>query len=238
MARRPLIAANWKMNGIPAGALAHDSPYQSHADVDVWVFPTFLDIHACVEAKLFTGAQCGNWEEKGAHTGDVSMALLAKAGCRAVLCGHSERREAHGETNEIVMEQVIAALEHKLHPILCVGETAKDRKAKKHKHVVEAQLKNLPDEGDIIIAYEPVWAIGTGETATPEQAQEMHEFIRSLLHKDVQAQTRILYGGSVKPENAAALFSQTDIDGALVGGASLTPIAFNAIVSMAKESVA
>lgn len=237
MPRTPLIAANWKMNPIPAGALDHDSPYQSHSAVDVMVFPVFLDIPACVEAKLITGAQCGHWEKSGAHTGDLSMQMLASTKCRSVLCGHSERRNGHGETNESVIEQAIAALEENLHPIICIGETEKERDSGKEKDIVKAQLLGCPFEKEVTIAYEPVWAIGTGKTATPEQAQEMHAFIRSLLPKDAQESVRILYGGSMKPENAEDLLSQLDIDGGLIGGAALDPEQFRAIVDTAAKLV-
>ena len=232
--RTPLIAANWKMHPVPKGALEHDGAYQSHAGADVWVFPTHLDLHATIEAGLITGAQCGHWEHSGAHTGDVSMDMIAARGCRSVLCGHSERRAAHGESNEEVIEQAIAALEANLHPIVCVGETEKERDAGKEQKIVKAQIHGLPLESDgITIAYEPVWAIGTGNTATPEQAQEMHAFIRSLLPEDVRETIRILYGGSMKPENANDLLSQPDIDGGLIGGASLEPEKFAAIVETA-----
>jgi triosephosphate isomerase len=232
-----LIAANWKMHPAPAGAFSAGSPYGGSSAVDVWVFPSFLDIAKAVEAKLFTGAQCGHWEEKGAHTGDIAMPMLAAAGCRSVLCGHSERRAGYGETDEQVIEQVIAALEHGLHPILCVGETAAERKAGKQETVVRRQLKGCPTETGLTIAYEPVWAIGTGKTATPKEAQEMHAFIRSLLPKDIAGDMRILYGGSIKPENAEALFAQPDIDGGLVGGASIDPDAFRQIVHTAASSL-
>jgi len=233
MSRTPLIAANWKMNPVPSGALDHDSPYQTHASVDVMVFPSFIDLKECVDAKLTTGAQYGHWEVSGAHTGDVSMKMIADAGCRSVLCGHSERRQHHGEDNDTVIEQVIAALEVGLHPILCIGETEEERDAGKEKDVVKAQLALLPPETEITIAYEPVWAIGTGKTATPEQAQEMHAYIRSLLPESVRDSMRILYGGSMKPENAAELLAQEDIDGGLVGGASLQPDSFRAIIDAA-----
>ena len=237
MARTPLIAANWKMNPIPEGALEHDSPYQSHASFDVFVFPTFLDLGACMEAKLLTGAQYGHFEKDGAHTGDISIAMLSKLGCRSVLCGHSERRQGHGETNEIVIEQVIAALEENMHPIICVGENEKERDAGKEKEIVAEQLKLLPKEAEVTIAYEPIWAIGTGKTATPEQAQEMHAYIRSLMPEGTRDNIRILYGGSMKPENAEELLCQPDIDGGLIGGASLKPEQFKEIVEIAARLV-
>jgi triosephosphate isomerase (TIM) len=237
MQRKLLIDANWKMNPVPAGALEHDSSYQSHAAVDVMVFPTFLDIPACREAKLITGAQCGHWEKTGAHTGDVSMQMIAETKCRSVLCGHSDRRGDHAETNEEVIEQVIAALEENLHPILCVGETEKERDAGKQEDVVRAQLVGCPFEREVTIAYEPVWAISQGDpnkpAATTEDAQEMHAFIRSLIPEGVRETVRIIYGGSMKPENAEELLKQPDIDGGLVGGAALDPEAFGKIVEIA-----
>ncbi|MDD5026737.1 MAG: triose-phosphate isomerase [Candidatus Peribacteraceae bacterium] len=232
--RKYLIAANWKMNPAPQGALAKDSPYRTLSSVDVWVFPTYLDLQPCIEAGLITGAQLGSSAANGAHTGDVSMTMLTELKCRSVLCGHSERRHGRHETNEEVIAQTIAALEAGLHPIVCVGETAKQREAGEEKEVVKKQLEGLPVESRILIAYEPVWAIGTGKTATPAQAQEMHASIRSLLPKDVRDSTRILYGGSVKPDNAEELLRQKDIDGALVGGASLKPDEFQKIVSAAQ----
>ncbi len=239
MTRTPLIAANWKMNPVPAGALEHDSPYQSHAAVDIWVFPTFLDIRSCIDAKIITGAQSGHWEKSGAHTGDVSMAMLAKLGCRSVLCGHSERRQDYGEANDVIIEQVIAALEENLHPILCIGETEKERSSGREKDIVKAQLSSCPFEKEVTIAYEPVWAISGGDpnkpAATTADAQQMHAFIRSLLPEGIREQTRILYGGSMKPENAEDLLSQPDIDGGLVGGASLDPEKFKQIVEIASK---
>ena len=228
--RHPLIAANWKMHPIPEGALEKDSPYRSRAGVDVVVFATYLDLRLCIEAQLFTGAQAGHAETHGAHTGDISMTMLKDLGCHSVLCGHSERRKDHGETNEQVTAQAIAALEAGLHPIICVGETIKERDAGKAEAVVEQQLAGLPLESDVTIAYEPVWAIGTGRTATPEEAQSMHAFIRSKLPENTRENIRILYGGSVKPINATAMFEQPDVDGALVGGASLKPEEFREIV--------
>jgi triosephosphate isomerase len=231
--RTLLIAANWKMNPAPAGALEHTSPYHPRTDMDVVVFPSFLDIPACCHSEIITGGQCGHPEQEGAHTGDVSMAMLAQAGCRYVLCGHSERRADHNESDTDIGEQVIAALEAGLHPVVCVGETQAERKKGKEQEVVQKQINVLPMESDLTIAYEPVWAIGTGETATPEQAQEMHAFIRSLLPQDRQEKTRILYGGSMKPANAEELLSQPDIDGGLIGGAALDPAQFGQIIEIA-----
>lgn len=165
------------------------------------------------------------------------MPMLAHAGCRSVLCGHSERRHGHGETNAIVIQQVIAALAADLHPILCIGETQQEREAGNAQAVVEAQIAEAPLERELIIAYEPVWAIGSGKSATPDDAQRMHAYIRSLLPAHVREHVRILYGGSVQPANIAALLAQPDIDGALVGGASLDPAQLQSIVDAAASAV-
>lgn len=233
--RKKLIAANWKMNTAPEGAYDASSPFHTNTDVDVVVFPTLLDIRECNDAQIITGAQYGCTEEMGAHTGDVCMTQIAAAGCRYVLCGHSERRKDHCETNEDVAKQVICALENNIHPIVCVGETEKERDEGKEKEIVKAQLDVIPLESDITIAYEPVWAIGTGKTASPEQAEDMHAYIRSLLPEDRRDSTRILYGGSMKPDNAAELLSQPNIDGGLIGGASLKPDSFGQIVEIASK---
>lgn len=233
--RKYLIAGNWKMNNAPEGAFDPSSPYHTHASVDVVVFPTYLDLQSCIDSKILCGPQHGHTEAHGAHTGDVSLSMCKNRGCLYALCGHSDRRAEHKETSEEVAAQVVAALECGLHPIVCVGEKEKERDAGKEKDVVKAQLAVLPLESDVTIAYEPVWAIGTGKTATPEQAQEMHAYIRSLLPEDRREQTRILYGGSMKPENAEELLSQPDIDGGLIGGASLKPDAFAQIVAVASN---
>jgi len=236
-----LLAANWKMNPAPAAAMvnAHGdrslNPYHPHADIDVVVLPTFVDLQRCMDAGLIIGAQYGHPETVGAHTGDVSMAMLKKLGCRYVLCGHSERRANHGETDEDVAAQAIAALENGLHPVICIGETLEEREKGHEKTVVKKQLKHLPLESDVTIAYEPVWAIGTGKTATPKQAQEMHAYIRSLLPDDRRESLRILYGGSMKAENAEELLKQPDIDGGLIGGASLKPEEFGRMIEIAEN---
>lgn len=233
MSRKFLIAGNWKMNATPEGAFDPQSPYHPKSDVDIVVFPTYLDLKDVLHAQIICGPQHGHIEESGAHTGDVSLKMCKDLGCTYTLCGHSERRQSHGETNEDVATQAIAALEYGLHPVVCVGETESERDAGHEQEIVRAQISVLPLESDITIAYEPVWAIGTGKTATPEQAQQMHAFIRSLLPDDRKEQTRILYGGSMKPENAESLLSQPDIDGGLIGGASLKPEQFGAIVEIA-----
>ncbi|TSC80700.1 MAG: triosephosphate isomerase (TIM) [Candidatus Peregrinibacteria bacterium Gr01-1014_25] len=240
--KKPLVAANWKMNPPPAGWDAADSPYRPHAAIEVVVFPSPVDIPACVRAKMVTGGQYGHPQPHGAHTGDVSMAMLKEAGCSFVLCGHSERRRDHGESDAFVAEQVVAALEAGLTPVLCVGETAEQREAGKEKDVLKKQLRAIPeglfssltaDRCPPILAYEPVWAIGTGKTATPRQAQEMHAYIRSLLPTDARGAVRILYGGSTNAMNARALLAEPDIDGFLVGGTSLKPAEFADMVRIA-----
>ncbi len=235
--RKFLIAANWKMNPVPAGAFDAGSPYHPRGDVDVVIFPTMLDLKDALRAKLLCGPQYAHSEASGPHTGDVGMKMAADAGCRYVLCGHSDRRAEHHETDEHVAAQVIAALECGLHPIVCIGETLPERKDKKQHAVVKRQLKALPLESAITIAYEPVWAISRGDPTTPsataEDAEEMHAFIRSLLPEDRKEVTRILYGGSMKPDNAEELLKEPDIDGGLVGGASLKPEQFGAIVDTA-----
>ncbi len=230
MTRRTLlIAANWKMNPAPAGFDAADSPFRKDGDIDVFVFPASLDIAKCVSAGIITGGQCGRRESSGAFTGDVSMTMLKAAGCASVLCGHSERRKFHGETDQAVGEQVKAAIDAGLTPIACVGETLSEREEGKTFDVVKKQISSLPPEISII-AYEPVWAIGTGKSATAAQAQEVHAYIRTLLKNPC----RIIYGGSLNVANAKELLSQPDIDGGLIGGASLKIEEFHSIVNTAR----
>jgi triosephosphate isomerase len=235
--RKYLIAANWKMNSAPDGALDLGSPYQTHANVDVVVFPTYLDLGDCIKAKIITGPQFGHIEEHGAHTGDISLKMCKDLGCIYALCGHSDRRAQHGETSEEVAAQATAALEYGLHPIVCIGETLEQKEAGKTEEVLREMMAPLPLESDITIAYEPVWAISRGDpntpAATPEDAQNMHALIRSLLPEDRREVTRILYGGSMKPDNSDALLSQPDIDGGLVGGASLKLDAFQQVIDSA-----
>ncbi len=236
MKRTPLIAANWKMHAPPPGWDADNSPYRSRDGIDVVIFPNFLDIHTCVEHFLVTGAQYGRPEETGAFTGDVSMQLIAAHGCTYVLCGHSERRQHHEENDALIASEVEAAVHAGLTPILCIGETSDERELGQTKEVIERQLLSIlqfpvSNLTSLIIAYEPVWAIGSGKSATGAQAEEIHTFIRSLLPESVRTKVRILYGGSVKPENAAEFFAQENIDGALVGGSSLDPAAFESIVN-------
>jgi triosephosphate isomerase len=239
---KKLIAANWKMSPAPADLQA----FKSTKDVDAVVFPTFLDIPLCLDARLTVGAQYGHPEDSGAHTGDISMKMVKDLGCSYVLCGHSERRKDHGETNEFVAMQVISALKHGLHPILCVGETWEERKAGKSKDVVKTQLEAVlrlltTNYSLLTIAYEPVWAISGGDASKPAasaaDAEDMHSFIRNLLATGYRpiANCQILYGGSMKPENAEELLKQPNIDGGLVGGASLDPEKFRKIVRLAEQ---
>ncbi len=241
---KPLIAANWKMNLLAAEARGWCRRLRSQigdAAAAVAVFPSFPLLPAVVAELAGSGVAVGGQdlhpEDRGAYTGDVSAAQLADAGCCWALCGHSERRHGHGEGDELVARKAAAAVRHGLRPMLCVGETREQRRAGATEEVLARQLRaalpSLPDEP--AIAYEPVWAIGTGETATPETAQEAHVFLRRLVAEErspVAARgALVLYGGSVTPENAAALAAQPDVDGFLVGGASLDPERFLAIIA-------
>jgi triosephosphate isomerase len=251
--RKPIIAGNWKMNKSVAESkdLASDIKRElaECRDVDVVLCPPFTSLAAVGEALDATaikfGAQNMHWESDGAYTGEISANMLRSIYCHYVILGHSERRSYFGETDEIVNKKTKAALAGNLIPIVCVGETLEERKSERHKEVVKTQLLgSLAEVGAddlkrVIIAYEPVWAIGTGEVATPEQAQEMHAFIRSVLAEmadDGVAQTiRIQYGGSMKPANAAELLAQTDIDGGLIGGAALEARSFVELVRIAQS---
>ncbi|MEE4661170.1 MAG: triose-phosphate isomerase [Halieaceae bacterium] len=249
--RRKLVAGNWKMHGSTAsiealvtGIVTAGCGGNSVGQLcDVVVappFPYLAQVKALLgESHIALAAQTCSAHEQGAHTGDVCADMLVDVGCQWVILGHSERREA-GETDAQVAAQAAAARAQGLVPILCVGETLAERKAGRAESVVAAQLDALLPaltERDVI-AYEPVWAIGTGETATPEQAQAMHAAIRAQLQQQrpaLASGTRLLYGGSVKPDNAATLFAQPDIDGGLIGGASLIAEDFNAIVMAAQD---
>ncbi|WP_413853883.1 triose-phosphate isomerase [Candidatus Ruminimicrobium bovinum] len=247
MARKPLMAGNWKMNKTIPEAVAMVKELKGKIadvkDVDVLICPTFTAIAALAnEAKgsnINIGAQDIFWEAKGAFTGEIAPNMLVDAGCTYVIIGHSERRQYFGETNETVNKKVKAALANGLIPVVCVGETLKEREDDVTFKVIESQiregLKDLSkeDAAKIVIAYEPVWAIGTGKTATPDQAQEVHAFARKVygeMYGDACQQVRILYGGSVKPDNVKELMKKEDIDGGLVGGASLKADSFEALV--------
>ncbi|MBU0458071.1 triose-phosphate isomerase [Patescibacteria group bacterium] len=242
MERRPLVAANLKMNDLPEGALEEDSPFRERGNADVIAIPTFLDIDKCIGKYIITGAQYGGRFDvaEGAYTGDISMQMLYDRRVRYVLCGHSERRELHNESNDNVIEQAVAVLKHNMHPIICVGENSEQRKTGKEKDVVSEQLAGFPfNSVSYTVAYEPIWAIGEKalRAATPEEAEEMHAYIRSLLDEEHRAVTRILYGGSVKPnDEAGKMIRQPNIDGFLVGGCSLQLDKFKGILDIVNEA--
>ncbi|HVG08926.1 MAG TPA: triose-phosphate isomerase [Thermoanaerobaculia bacterium] len=228
--RSRIVAANWKMNLLRAEAIELVRGIRKEGSARVVIFPSFPLIPAVADlaGRIEVGGQDLHPEDKGAFTGDVSGAQLKDAGCSWVLCGHSERRQGHGEGDDLVARKIAAAQRHGLIPMVCVGETKDERKAGETFRVLERQVRSALDslQGEFALAYEPVWAIGTGETATPEMAQEAHRFIRDLLGEDVP----ILYGGSATPDNAAGLIAQPDVDGFLVGGASLDPGKFLSII--------
>ncbi len=230
MGRSRIIAANWKMNPVPNGAFNANSAYMPGKAVAVAVFPALLDLKDCVQSGIKTGGQWASPLPNGAQTGDVSMSMLKEAGCMYVMCGHSERRQHHKESDAYVAEQVKAALAVGLIPFLCIGETADEREMGQTNEVLKRQLAPVTLTPKVVIAYEPVWAIGTGKTATPQDAQKTHAYIRSLLPFQ---DTAILYGGSMNEKNARDLLAQPDIDGGLIGGASLEPAKFAAIVATA-----
>ena len=253
MMRRPLIAGNWKMNLDRADAMRLAAQIAERAgsreDVDLAVFPPFVHIDAVRQAvagsRLAYGAQNVYFEPGGAFTGEISAAMLVDLGCRYVILGHSERRHVLGETDEDVNKKLLATLGTDLVPIVCVGELLAEREAGQTAAVIRRQLDgslaNVSQQqiGRIVIAYEPVWAIGTGKVATPSQAEEVHMDLRKILadrYNTESAQTvRILYGGSVKAGNAGELLAQPNIDGALVGGASLKADEFLGIVAGLKR---
>jgi len=248
MARKPIIAGNWKMHKSRqqaadlANALA--ASVGTYDAVEVVLCPPFTALETVAQAirgtKISLGAQNCHWADQGAYTGEISPLMLVDVGCKYVIIGHSERRQYFAETDESINKKAQAAYRHGLIPIICVGETLEERQAGKTESVVTTQvrgcLQGLPAEkvAESVIAYEPVWAIGTGQTATKEQAQEVHALIRKLVAEmfstDVAEKIRIQYGGSVKPQNIRELMAQPDIDGALVGGASLEADSFAAIV--------
>ncbi len=255
--RKKIVAANWKMNMTQAETARFIESFLLEIgdirDVDVVIVPPFTAIPKVTEAlgkaqDIKVGAQNMHWEHNGPFTGEISAALLRDLFVRYVVLGHSERRTLFGETDEIVNRKVRAAHEATLRPIVCVGETLEQRDSGKVKKVLSKQLRGSlaglePKElQETVIAYEPVWAIGTGRNATPVQAQEAHAFIREVLGQISDSATadriRVQYGGSVKPDNARELMQQADIDGALVGGASLDPRSFARIVNAARENKA
>jgi len=248
MERRPLIAGNWKMHttGEEARQLATIvvAAAGKVSGRDVMIAPPYTALSAVRDILASTGvilgAQNVHWEEKGAYTGEISAPMLKEFGCSMAIVGHSERRHVFGETDAMINRRLAGALQFGLTPVLCIGETLEERESGRTLEVLEEQVRaglsgvKLADGGRIVVAYEPVWAIGTGRTATESQAQEAHSFIRKLLaglyEKNIAGQIRILYGGSVKPENIDILMQQDDIDGALVGGAALKGEMFERII--------
>jgi triosephosphate isomerase len=246
--RKPLIAANWKMFKTVAEAIHFVKSIQMETgpctDREVIIAPAFTTLKEVRDNLTQQGyslaAQNCHWEEKGAFTGEISPIMLKDLGCEYVIVGHSERRQMFGETDETVRLKAAAVFKAGITPIVCVGEVLDQREQGKTFEVVASQVQGalkglIPAQAErLVIAYEPVWAIGTGRTATPAQAQEVHAFIReriaSLFNKEVEKKVRILYGGSVKPDNIDALMAQPDIDGALVGGASLEVGSFKRLV--------
>ncbi len=218
-----LIAANWKMFKGPRETAAFLDEFSAPAGVDVVICPPSVSLHAAVGRSVPIYAQNVHWEREGAFTGEVSAPMLLEVGVEGSIVGHSERRQYFGETDETVAARTAAALDAGLGVIACVGELEAEREAGETETVLRRQVSVLEPHERLVVAYEPVWAIGTGKTATPELAQEAHALIKSLL--DVP----VLYGGSVKPENALELLSQPDVDGALVGGASLEVASLEAI---------
>lgn len=249
--RTPFIAGNWKMNLLRAEAqdLAAGLVEQTKdaAGVEIAVFPPFVYLQSVEEAlagsAMGLGAQDVYFEREGAFTGEIAAPMLRDIGCKYVILGHSERRHILGETDGDVFRKANAALEAGLSPVICLGETLEEREANRTAEVIQSQfngsISELSDEqfGQVTIAYEPVWAIGTGKTASPEQAEEVHADLRKLIvnryNTELAGTTRILYGGSVKPGNAASLLSQSNVDGALVGGASLKVADFAGIIQAA-----
>jgi triosephosphate isomerase len=250
--RRPIIVGNWKMHKtIPEAVTLVQALKASVAevhDVEVGVAPPFTALMAVVEAlrdsSIVVAAQNMYWESQGAFTGEISAAMLTDVGCRRVIIGHSERRQYFAETDDTVNRKLRAALASTLDPILCVGESLAQRDSNATFQVLEQQVRlglaeiSTDEMRRLVIAYEPVWAIGTGKTATPEQAQEVHGFIRGLLAtlygKPLADDVRLQYGGSVNAGNIQTLMAQSDVDGALVGGASLDAVSFAKIVAFQK----
>jgi len=248
MSRKALIAANWKMYKTPAEAKAFTDAFlplvAGHTRDEIALFPSVTSLATVVEAvagsNVSAGLQNMHFAEEGAYTGETSAAMLKAVGATHTLIGHSERRQYFNETDEIVNKKLHTALKHGIIPVVCIGEVLAERESGQTAQVLLTQLKGAlagvtaPQAHSLVIAYEPVWAIGTGKTATPEMAIEAHMIIRAelanILGYHVAKATRILYGGSVKPENATALLGEEEIDGALVGGASLKPDSFAAIV--------
>jgi len=246
--RKNIVAGNWKMNNDleQTQALISDLKNQTQTSkAEVMIAPTFTNLYSAFEALILDDieviAQNMHFAKNGAYTGEISASMLKSIGIETVILGHSERRAYFNETDELLAKKVDTALENNMRIIFCFGEELLDRKSGNHENVVESQIKNalfhLSETvwSNIVLAYEPVWAIGTGETASPEQAQEMHAFIRETVegkyNKELAQNVSILYGGSVKPNNAKEIFSKPDVDGGLIGGAALNAEDFYSIVN-------
>lgn len=246
--RKHIVAGNWKMNNdlaATAGLITDLKRKVNNGDAEVIIAPTYINLHSAFESlcdsNITVAAQNMHQAKSGAYTGEISAAMLKSVGVNTVILGHSERRAYFNEGDELLTEKVNAALENEMRVIFCFGEELEDRKAGNQEKVVESQLKNALFHLDasawssIVLAYEPVWAIGTGETASPEQAQDMHAFIRKTVaetyNEEVAENVTILYGGSVKPGNAKEIFGKPDVDGGLIGGASLKADDFFEIVN-------
>ncbi|MDE0597741.1 triose-phosphate isomerase [Dokdonia genika] len=246
--RKHIVAGNWKMNNdlaATAGLITDLKRKVNNGDAEVIIAPTYINLHSAFESlsdsNITVAAQNMHQAKSGAYTGEISADMLKSVGVNTVILGHSERRAYFNEGDELLTEKVNAALENEMRVIFCFGEELEDRKAGNQEKVVESQLKNALFHLDasawssIVLAYEPVWAIGTGETASPEQAQDMHAFIRKTVaetyNKEVAENVTILYGGSVKPGNAKEIFGKPDVDGGLIGGASLKADDFFEIVN-------
>ena len=249
--RRPLMAGNWKMNKTIDEAItmvkALKTAVADVKDVEILVCPTYTALYAVFKeikgSNINLGCQNLFWEAKGAFTGEISPSMVKDAGCSYAIVGHSERRQYFGETDETVNKRTKAAFGAGLIPVVCVGETLEERENNVTFKVIETQIRGgladltAEEAATVVIAYEPVWAIGTGKTATPEQAQEVHSFIRALykkIYNDAADKVRILYGGSVNPKNVSDLMKQPDIDGGLVGGASLEADSFTQLVKFSR----
>jgi triosephosphate isomerase len=242
--RKPLIAANWKMNKTVDESVSLINRLKSSLkkikNRDIVICPAFTSLQESSRllkgSNIDLGAQNMHYEDEGAFTGEISPSMLKNLDCEYVILGHSERRQLFNEDDALINNKIKSALKHNLRPILCIGETLSQRKNNKTFNIIKDQLENClknisnNDILKITIAYEPIWAIGTGMNATPKQAEEIHVFIRNLLPKNIAQKIRILYGGSVKPDNAKDLMKEKDIDGALVGGASLKAEDFTKIV--------
>jgi triosephosphate isomerase len=252
--RRPLIAANWKMYKTVNDAVVFAKEFRAAVkdivDVEIVIAPPFTAVHAVAEAlrnsNVGVAAQDMYWEREGAFTGEVSPGMIKEAGAEHVIIGHSERRRLFGETDALVNRKLIAAYVASLSPIVCIGETLEERERNEMAAILDHQLKFGLDAitaeqiGDLVIAYEPVWAIGTGKTATAAQAQEAHQHIRGRLRQwfgaDAAEACHVIYGGSVKPDNIAELMREADVDGGLVGGASLDVRSFTDIVTNSRPA--